>query len=44
MTAALYPQNSAYDSTGTLGALAYRTGDAMARHCFRHPDELMDVR
>jgi gluconate 2-dehydrogenase alpha chain len=41
--AALYPQNSAYNPTGTLGALAYRTAEAIGRRYFRHPGQLMDV-
>jgi gluconate 2-dehydrogenase alpha chain len=40
--AALFPQNSAYNPTGTVAALAYRTGDAMVKRYFRHPRELLD--
>jgi len=40
--AALFPQNSAYNPTGTVAALAYRTGDTMAKRYFRHPRKLLD--
>lgn len=39
--AALYPQNPAANPTGTLAALAYMTGDAMAQRYFRNPGELL---
>jgi gluconate 2-dehydrogenase alpha chain len=40
--AALYPQNPAANPTGTLAALAYLTGDAMANRFFRDPTVLLD--
>ncbi|MEX2536407.1 MAG: GMC family oxidoreductase [Trueperaceae bacterium] len=40
--AALYPQNPGANPTGTLAALAYATGDALAARYFRNPDEMLD--
>lgn len=39
--AALYPQNPGANPTGTLLALAYRTGDAIRDHYFKHPNQLL---
>jgi gluconate 2-dehydrogenase alpha chain len=39
--AALYPQNPAANPTGTLAALAYMAGDAMASRYFRDPTQLL---
>ena len=39
--AALYPQNPGANPTGTLLALAYRTGDALRDRYFRNPGELL---
>ena len=40
--AALFPQNSAFNPTGTVAALAYRTGEAMPKRYFRHPGQIME--
>ena len=40
--AALYPQNPGYNPTGTLAALAYRTGDALRDRYFTQPNRLLD--
>lgn len=40
--AALYPQNPGMNPTGTLLALAYLTGDAMAEKYIDDPNRLMD--
>ncbi|HWV23982.1 MAG TPA: GMC family oxidoreductase [Thermomicrobiales bacterium] len=39
--AALYPQNPGANPTGTLLALAYRTGDAMVDRYFKDPNQLL---
>ncbi|MBW3632205.1 MAG: GMC family oxidoreductase, partial [Chloroflexi bacterium] len=39
--AALYPQNPAANPTGTLAALAYRTGDAIRDTYLRDPERIM---
>ncbi len=39
--AALYPQNPAANPTGTLAALAYRTGNAIRDKYLRDPDQIM---
>lgn len=39
--AALFPQNPGADPTGAVGALAYRTGDAMRERYFESPGELL---
>ena len=39
--ACLYPQNPGVNPTGTLGALAYYTGDAMVGQYFKHPNKLL---
>jgi gluconate 2-dehydrogenase alpha chain len=41
MGAALYPQNPGSNPTDTLGALTYRTGDAMRDRYFKHQNELL---
>lgn len=40
--AALFPQNAGMNPTGTVLALAYHTGDAMADQYIGNPEELMD--
>jgi gluconate 2-dehydrogenase alpha chain len=39
--AALYPQNPGANPTGTLAALAYMTGDALANDYFKNPNQLL---
>jgi gluconate 2-dehydrogenase alpha chain len=39
--AALFPQNSCYNPTGTIGALAYWTSDAVKRDYLRSPGRLI---
>ena len=39
--AALFPQNPGANPTGTVGAVTYRTAEAMANRYFKHPDELL---
>ncbi len=39
--AALYPQNPGANPSATMGALAYRTGDALKDRYFRNPDRLL---
>ena len=39
--AALFPQNSCYNPTGTIGALAYWTADAIGRDYLKAPGELI---
>ena len=39
--AALFPQNSCYNPTGTIGALAYWTADAIRREYVRAPGRLI---
>jgi gluconate 2-dehydrogenase alpha chain len=39
--AALFPQNPGANPTGTVGAVTYRTAEAMAGRYFKHPDELL---
>src|SRR4030095_13280846 len=39
--AALFPQNSCYNPTATVGALAYRTADAIRRDYVRSPGRLL---
>ena len=38
---ALFPQNSAFNPTGTIGALAYWTVDAVKRDYLRSPGPLV---
>jgi gluconate 2-dehydrogenase alpha chain len=40
--AALYPQNPGMNPTGTLIALSYFTGEAIARRYFRSPNRILD--
>jgi gluconate 2-dehydrogenase alpha chain len=40
--AALFPQNPGANPTGTVGALTYRTADALLDRWFKNPDELLD--
>jgi gluconate 2-dehydrogenase alpha chain len=40
--AALFPQNPGANPTGTIGALTYRTAEALEKRWFAHPDELLD--
>jgi gluconate 2-dehydrogenase alpha chain len=40
--AALWPQNPAANPTGTVGAVTYRTAEALRERYFEHPGELMD--
>ena len=40
--AALFPQNPGANPTGTVGALAYRTAEAMLDRTFDDPDALLD--
>jgi gluconate 2-dehydrogenase alpha chain len=39
--AALFPQNPGANPTGTIGAVTYRTAEAMSERYFDHPDELL---
>ena len=39
--AALWPQNPGANPTGTVGAMALRTGDALVKSYFKSPDELL---
>ena len=39
--AALFPQNPSANPTGTVGALAYRTAEALRDRWFDQPDELL---
>jgi gluconate 2-dehydrogenase alpha chain len=39
--AALFPQNPGANPTGTVGALAYRTADAIAARYWKSPNELL---
>jgi gluconate 2-dehydrogenase alpha chain len=39
--AALFPQNPGANPTGTIGALTYRTAEAIRERWFDHPDELL---
>jgi gluconate 2-dehydrogenase alpha chain len=40
--AALFPQNPGANPTGTIGALTYRTAEALLDRWFENPDELLD--
>jgi gluconate 2-dehydrogenase alpha chain len=40
--AALFPQNPGANPTGTVGAVTYRTAEAMADRYFKRPEELLD--
>jgi gluconate 2-dehydrogenase alpha chain len=40
--AALYPQNAGANPTGTLGALAYMTGDALVQRYFKQSGRLLE--
>jgi gluconate 2-dehydrogenase alpha chain len=39
--AALFPQNPGANPSGTVGALTYRTADAIRERYFKHPGELL---
>jgi gluconate 2-dehydrogenase alpha chain len=39
--AALFPQNPGANPTGTVGALSYYAGDALAKYYFQEPNRLM---
>jgi gluconate 2-dehydrogenase alpha chain len=40
--AALFPQNPGANPTGTVGAVTYRTAEAMSDRYFKRPEELLD--
>ena len=41
--ASLFPHNAAYNPTGLVGALAYRTADAIKRRYFQAPGRLLNA-
>jgi gluconate 2-dehydrogenase alpha chain len=39
--AALFPQNAGANPSGTIGAVTYRTAEALRERYFDHPGELL---